>query len=327
MVDAESNATELSSVGQEPEGVPAELLESFRSAVVLLCMDHLRIRDELARNGGLRAGSETKRRVLDAAVAVGLVTKDALGSYAWSSRVSRAADDDWWSTLLAIVRHQISYLNLVSRGLPEGDLTPTAQARLDTDSYLDFLRGVEISHLDHARWVASHPSLSFARRLVDVGGGLGTFSKAWIASDPARTAAVMDLPSVVEALRPARAGGRLEFLPIDLTQSWTLPPADLYLFGNVLHLFDSWRDIVWRAIGELPRGGGLAILEASPEGASGALFDLQVHLRSGLRGGLLAPADIEGLLRGTDLSSLQFFSYDDAADPFRRRYGLWVARR
>jgi hypothetical protein len=99
------------------------------------------------------------------------------------------------------------------------------------------------------------------------------------------------------------------------------------LLSNVLHLFTGWRDALSRVLELAPPGARVCVFEASPDSGPGALFDLQVRIRSGWSGGLLEAADVMRCLQAASAEVEDAVRIDDPDDPYRRDYTLWIARR
>ena len=125
---------------------------------------------------------------------------------------------------------------------------------------------------------------------------------------------------------PPRPKRQLRFQAADLTQLESLPRGEVYLLANVLHLFREWRSILRNVLSHMPANAQLAILEATAVGASGAFFDLQVHLRSARGGGLIKPARLEEYLFrcGLELSRSEL---GIVKDPLDREYILWLGTK
>jgi hypothetical protein len=107
--------------------------------------------------------------------------------------------------------------------------------------------------------------LDGARRLLDVGGGTGIYSIAWLQKHPGLSAVVWDRPEVLKVAREmAEAFGvaeRLELVPGDMFLDPVPAGADVILLSNVLHDWDvpACRALVARCAGALPGGGRLLI--------------------------------------------------------------------
>lgn len=124
-----------------------------------------------------------------------------------------------------------------------------------------FLQGMHGFGVLSSPAVAGAFDLSGFRRLVDLGGGTGHLAQAAREQYPGLSAAVFELPDVVEAAREMSPEG-IEFVAGDFFED-ELPEADLYALGQILH---DWAEdkiaLLLRRIQErLPRGGGLLIAE------------------------------------------------------------------
>lgn len=113
--------------------------------------------------------------------------------------------------------------------------------------------------------LAERLPLPDARRLLDVGGGTGIYSIAWLQRHPELRAIVWDRPEVLKVASELAAGygvaDRLEVLAGDMFHD-TLPEGvDVVLLSNVLHDWDvpECRAIVARIAAALPPGGRLLI--------------------------------------------------------------------
>jgi SAM-dependent methyltransferase len=107
--------------------------------------------------------------------------------------------------------------------------------------------------------------LADARCLLDVGGGSGLYSIAWLERHPALRAIVWDRPEVLKVAREmAEAQGvadRLECHAGDMFRDPVPEGCDVVLFSNVLHDWDvpECRTLVRRCGAVLPPGGLLLV--------------------------------------------------------------------
>lgn len=112
--------------------------------------------------------------------------------------------------------------------------------------------------------LAANYPLGDAGTLLDVAGGSGIYSIAWLQQHPALRAIVLDRPEVLKvAAEMARQFGvsdRLECLAGDMFAG-ELPDADVILLSNVLHDWDipECENLVARCAAALPTGGRLLI--------------------------------------------------------------------
>lgn len=127
------------------------------------------------------------------------------------------------------------------------------------------------------------------RRLLDVGGGPGTYSTLIARAHPDVACTVLDLPGVVAVADDLIAGsgmaGRVRTLPGDYRRTPFPPDNDAILFFGVLHQEspDSIRDLFRRAREALAPGGVLYVLDLMTDATHAqprfsALFALNMAL-------------------------------------------------
>lgn len=107
-------------------------------------------------------------------------------------------------------------------------------------------------------------SLDGATTLLDVGGGSGIYSIAWLRRHPALRAIVWDRPEVLKVAQEMAeqygVADRLECQPGDMFRD-RVPSADVVLLSNILHDWDEpeCQELVTRCAAALPAGGRLLI--------------------------------------------------------------------
>lgn len=112
--------------------------------------------------------------------------------------------------------------------------------------------------------LAERVSLDGVKVLLDVGGGSGIYSIAWLRRHPALRAIVWDRPEVLKVAREMAeqygVGDRLECVPGDMFAD-PVPTADVVLLSNILHDWDEPEcgTLVKRCAAVLPSGGRLLI--------------------------------------------------------------------
>lgn len=112
--------------------------------------------------------------------------------------------------------------------------------------------------------LAERVPLVGVRRLLDVGGGSGIYSIAWLRRHPALRAIVWDRPEVLKVARELAeqygVADRLECVPGDMFVD-PVPAADVVLLSNILHDWDEadCLSLVSRCAAALPSGGRLLI--------------------------------------------------------------------
>lgn len=113
--------------------------------------------------------------------------------------------------------------------------------------------------------LAERLPLPDVRRLLDVGGGTGLYSIAWLKKHPRLQAVVWDRPEVLKVAQEMAVawgvGDRLECRPGDMFADPVPADMDAVLLSNVLHDWDvpACRALVGRCAAALPAGGRLLI--------------------------------------------------------------------
>lgn len=109
--------------------------------------------------------------------------------------------------------------------------------------------------------------LAEARVLLDIGGGTGLYSIAWLQRHPGLRAIVQDRPEVLKVAHELAAAhgvaDRLECWPGDMFRDPLPRDADVILLSNVLHDWDvpECQTLLSRLAGVLPADGRLLIHE------------------------------------------------------------------
>lgn len=296
-----------------------DLLGALRRATIVLLIDRLAQLD----CDDTKALASTWGKVTRAAQSCDLI--DVADAQEFRSAIGTPE----WRSVVSLIEHQLSYLRMVE---PRFNLSnavgkdPRVQVTSDPESYAGFLAGVAASHIVHAKFVASIAEIEQADVLVDLGGGFGAYALGWIASRTGRTAVLSDLPGVQAILPLEIAENQLiKFIDLDLLNfPLVLPIGEVYLLANVLHLFQNWADVVREIAKELPSSAKLVVMEASLNEREGALFDLQVHIRSGFVGGLIDHNDLIEAAERAGLAVERDYRVTDEEDIFRRGYHVTV---
>jgi len=136
--------------------------------------------------------------------------------------------------------------------------------------------------------VAAALELGGVKRMLDVGGGFGQYSRALCEREPELHATVLDTPEVAELAVAELAGGpfaeRIDFLPGDYLTTDYGTGYDLVLLANVLHqeLAEAAAAMVRRGAAALAPGGRVVVVDfaiddAQHENVFGALFAINMR--------------------------------------------------
>jgi SAM-dependent methyltransferase len=114
------------------------------------------------------------------------------------------------------------------------------------------------------------PNIDLAgrRRLLDLGGGPGTYAMAFLSENPRLRATVCDRPAALDVAKEIasthKAGARLSYLPLDVMGEDIPGAYDVIWYSNVLHIYspEDNQALLRRALASLNPGGRLLIQDA-----------------------------------------------------------------
>jgi len=144
-------------------------------------------------------------------------------------------------------------------------LPPDAILGSDSEKTRHFVLGM------HNRAQATAGALAFAldlsgrRKLFDVGGGPGTYSRLLVKKTPGLSSTILDLPGVVEVGRELISDSgyadRIDFIPGDYTETSFPSDSDVVLMSGMLHREkpDSCRALLAKAYSSLLPGGLMVV--------------------------------------------------------------------
>jgi SAM-dependent methyltransferase len=184
----------------------------------------------------------TARICADAMVALGLLERDGdlyRNSPVADAFLSGRGDGD----LRPFVRYlDVSYrawaefTSAIRAGQGSGFIT-----RLDSETQRVFSAGVESATTRSAVALAESYEFGQHRRLLDLGGGTGSFLARILDRHPAIECGLFELPHVVamgkENLKAQASSGRVQFYEGDLLRDQLPTGYDAFLLANVIHVF------------------------------------------------------------------------------------------
>ena len=190
-------------------------------------------------------------------------------------------------------------------------------ARIDPgpDYYHDFILAMHHGKKGEAAGIVEAAGLAGAEKILDLGGGAGTFAEAFVILNPKARVTVLDVPAALEVARkvlPADLiGDRIilregDFLEDDLGTGY-----DLAFLSSIIHIYDDEtnRAIVGKVFDSLASGGTIAIRDfiLDEEGLSpdfAALF--AVNMLVNTKGGkTYREAEVAGWLSASGFEGIE----------------------
>jgi hypothetical protein len=133
-------------------------------------------------------------------------------------------------------RAWVEFTDAIRAGQGSGFIT-----RLDPEDQRVFSAGVESATAGSAVALAGSYEFGRHRRLLDLGGGTGSFLVRILERHPAIEGGLFELPHVIamarENLNARACGSRVRFYDGDLLRDQLPPGYDAFLLANVVHVF------------------------------------------------------------------------------------------
>ncbi|MGH7968330.1 MAG: methyltransferase [Limisphaerales bacterium] len=227
-----------------------ELGRSYQGAAILLAAAELdlftrlragpKIATELAVE--LQCDPRGMRLLLDALVALGLT--DKLGdTYRLPSGLESLLTATGDHSILAMAQHQANCLRnwaqlaeVVQTGRPAPRIPSIRGESRDQEAFIEAMHCISAPNAAHV--IEPVRTLPF-RHLLDIGGGSGTWTIAFLRACPSATATVFDLPAVIPlaARRMSAEGltGRVQLVPGDFMADALPAGADLAWISAIVH--------------------------------------------------------------------------------------------
>lgn len=305
-----------------------ESVRSIRIQIILISIDNYKLQSKLAEGVLSSELDNTESLILRCATILKITEITKNKTFIWSDSFNKfASNETSWVSFINIVKHQISYLNILMTSPSSTFHGPFEQLDKSPDDYIRFLLGVHSSHTFHAASFAANPIFLKQNRLVDIGGGLGTFSYAWVKYNSIRTAIVIDFPKLASLYSDTTE--RVEFIGANLEYGFDFNKieGDIFLFSNVIHLLGNWTDVIDNCYAKMQFGNILVVFEADAEDEHGTLFNYQVHMRSSFKSFLLSFNTINDKILSLNFHSITEDFIVDANDPYQRTYKLWICQK
>ena len=210
----------------------------------------------------------TTRICADAMVALGLLERDGplyRNSPVADAFLSGRGRGDLRPFLLYLdvsYRAWAEFTGAIRAGQGSGFIT-----RLDPEAQRVFSTGVESATAGSAVALAESYEFGQHRRLLDLGGGTGSFLVRILSRHPAIECGLFELPHVValarENLKAQTSGSRVRFYEGDLLRDQLPKGYDAFLLANVVHVFtpEHNRDLLERVHASAPTGARLLLVD------------------------------------------------------------------
>jgi len=211
------------------------------------------------------------RLLLDACVAVGLLTKKA-GRYGNSGHTERFLVPGSPTDLSAAIRYNRDVYpawGKLAEFARSGQPVERPEAHLgdDPDRTRDFVRAMHGRALGIGRAVVPRLKLKGRRKLLDLGGGGGTYSALIAERHPEIVCTVIDLPGVLavaeELLSEQGVCDRVKIIPGDLHSTQLPEGHDAAILFGVLHQEspDAIAELLERTFEALEPGGVIYVMD------------------------------------------------------------------
>jgi SAM-dependent methyltransferase len=292
-----SNSTDIS---LEPI---LQLASGFMAAKHLFAANELGVFEALADAPGdlaalaARTGLTPRaaRISVDAMVAVGLVERDG-DRYRNGPEAGRYLAGRPGPDLRPLLRHwdQISYPTWEAFAVALASGPPRQVFELDDAQQAILSAGIEAILAGPAQALGAVVDLSARRRLLDIGGGTGSWTIAVAQRYPQLRATVVDLPAVAQIARgrvaAAQLADRVEVVAGDAMAGELPPGHDAFLVANLVHYWSPDTNIeLLRRIRRAAPPDGLLLLadfwtdptHTRPVEAALMAGEFAVHLRDG----------------------------------------------
>jgi len=238
--------------------------------------------------------------LLDALAALELLTKHE-DRYAVPPPLQPLLRPGGPESVLAMVQHQANCMRRWSRlaqTIRDGEPPErTPSVRGEEQDTASFIEAMDVINRDAAAWLIDEIAPGPFTHLLDVGGGSGTWTIAWLAKNPTARATLFDLPHVIplaeERLREAGLLDRVTLVAGDFDIDPLPAGADLAWVSAIVHqnsraenrtLLEKLhaalvpggriliRDIVMDASRTKPKGGALFAINMLVATAGGGTF-------------------------------------------------------
>lgn len=309
----------------------AGILNGFQPATALMTASGLGLFDELKKPAAapkiakkLDLDPQASLRLLNVLTGMGIVAKEDDRFYlpeGWRKFLQRDGERylGQWIALMADL--QKAWMEL-PQYIGSGHNVTSVMDMLggDPERMRAFIDAMHDKAVKATGMIARAVPLGQARRMLDVGGGPGTYALEWARLHPVLQATVFDIAPVLEVardyIRRYKLEDRVTTQAGDFNQGDLGTGYDLVLLANVLHMYSAEMAsaLVARAAAALEPGGRLIIHGfATDEGGTSPLEDAIFSVNIGLltEGGRAHPlAEMTGWVTSAGLAEARSFRID-----------------
>ncbi|MCC6488664.1 MAG: methyltransferase domain-containing protein [Candidatus Hydrogenedentes bacterium] len=266
--------------------INSQILFAANDANIFTLLESPRTAQDVA--GVLCWPPRTTRMLLDGLVALELVEK-ADGRYCNAEVASVCLVPGKPAYQGNIVRHisnTAPLWSVLGEVLASGVPAKSFGEDRSPDALRSFILGMADIGKMSAREMLEALDLSPYSRMLDVGGGPGTYAITFLQAHPAMRATIFDRPEVLpiarEQVEAAGLAERFTYQPGDLTVDALGDGYDLILVSNIIHSYgpEKNRDLMGRCFRSLVSGGTLIVKDfLTDDDRSGPAFSLLFALR------------------------------------------------
>lgn len=272
----------------------------------------------------LQCDRRATKILLDALCSIGVLAKSA-GRYTLEEKVAPLVVDDSPRSVAPMLRHQANCLRrwsqlpwTVQTGRPTDAGTSVRGPEADQQSFIgamhaiaDAVAGPLIREINPGGFC----------RVLDVGGGSGTWTIAWLDTDPSVRAILFDLPAVMPLAqeRLARCGvaERVELVPGDFYTDLLPRGADLVWLSAIIHQNSRVENrALFRRVAEALEPGGRVLIrdlvmeESRTAPPAGAMFAVNMLVATA-GGGTFTLAEIRADLESAGFADVRLIRRDE----------------
>jgi predicted O-methyltransferase YrrM len=260
--------------------------------------------------------------LLDALAAMGLLDKQD-GAYRTPTALAPALRSDSPTSILPSLLHAVNLWERWSHLTTQikGDPLPAAARRRDTAA---FIGAMHVGAAQQADRIVAAIGVGKARRLLDVGGGPGTYTAAFLRAEPALSATMFDLPDVIymarTRLNAAGLADRVTFAGGHMLDDALPGGHDLAFLSAIIHMFSAEENLrLYRRVYDALAAGGRVVIrdhvmsDDHTHPPSGALFAVNMLVGTS-GGGCYSFAEIAEGLHAAGFSRVRLLQEGDAMD-------------